>query len=159
MNRHAMWKAVADGDVAGCNADASLDFERADRRLDLERREDALFGRALGRHAQSEVAHDAVVAARVLGRAPMANDDVGASLVIAGQQLAVSLRAHGRQHTRRIDQVIRHDRDLPVAVIQVEALGQRKRGLRAVSVEGAKRMCESSRIGDRPGQGLASRQL
>ena len=157
MNRHAMWKAVADGDVAGCKADASLDFERADRLLDLERREAALLGRALDRHAQAEIAHDAVVAARVLGRASMPNDDVGTALVIAGQQLAVSLRAQGRQHTRRIDQVIRHDGDLTVAVIQVDALDHKKRSLRTVPVEGATRMRESSRVGHCPGQGLASR--
>ena len=105
--------AVTDDHLAGADADADAEPEREHCVDDLQAGTHRLHRRVLARDRKTEVAHRAVVALRVIGGAAAHLEDTRAAPVVLGEQVAVALGTEGGQQAGRLDEVERHDRDLP----------------------------------------------
>ena len=97
--------AGVDGDEARRNADADGDGEIRDGADDLQPRLDSAHRRVLERMWVAEVAHDAVVALRIVGLAAMAAHDVGAARVQAVEHLCIRFVAESSQQRGGADEV------------------------------------------------------
>ena len=121
VHRRAHRLGLADHHPAGGHADAHLQAQVGQAAAQRQRGAQGLGGGVLAGCGVAEVAHEAVVALRVVGQAAEALGQLGHAAVVVGQALAVFLVAQKLHQAGRADQVAGQDGDL------AQVVGRRRR--------------------------------
>ena len=103
--------ARPDGHLSGGDANPHAQPELLDRLDDLQTRLHGLRARLLVGDGKAEEAHVAITLG-IVGDAAMADDDAGAALVVAREDLAVALDTQRGEQPGGLRQVVGHDGQL-----------------------------------------------